>query len=82
MNNNMDSNETKEFVNLRECLVKSIGEDGFKKLCNLSVLVDVNQKEKFKNDMKTKFMQEHKTKTEITNELKNIDQLYSYGEPI
>ena len=82
MNNNMNPNETKEFVNLRECLVKSIGEEGFKKLCNLSVLVDVNQKEKFKNDMKTKFMQENKTKTEITNELKNIDQLYSYGEPI
>ena len=82
MNNNMDPNETKAFVNLRGCLVKSIGEDGFKQLCNLSVLVDVDQKEKFKSDMKAKFMQEHKTKTEITNELKNIDQLYSYGEPI
>ena len=82
MNNNMDPNETRAFVSLRESLVKSIGEDGFKKLCNLSVLCDNNKKEKFKNEMKTKFIQEHKTKTEITNELKKIDQFYSYGEPL
>jgi preprotein translocase subunit SecA len=82
MNNNMDPNETRAFVSLRESLVKSIGEDGFKRLCNLSVLCDNNKKEKFKNEMKTKFIQEHKTKTEITNELKKIDQFYSYGEPL
>ena len=82
MKNNIDPNETKAFVSLKESIIKSIGEDGFKKLCNLSVLCDDNKKEKFKNDIKIKFIQEHKTKTEITNELKNIDQFYSYGELI
>ena len=66
MKNNMDPNETRAFVDLRSSLIKSIGEDGFKKLCNISVSNDNKKKENFKTEMKTKFIQEHKTKSEIT----------------
>ena len=80
--NNVEPNETRTFVDLRDSLIKSIGEDGFKKLCNISVSNDNKKKENFKTEMKTKFIQEHKTKSEITTELNNIEQFYLFSEPI
>ena len=38
MNNNIVPNKTRAFISLRDSLVKSIVEDEFKMLCNISVL--------------------------------------------